>query len=402
MTFGGACLGKADGKAVFIPYAVPGETLSVDVTEEKRDYNTARIVEILTPSPHRVQPICPLYGTCGGCNMMHIDDAYQQELRAGVLKDTFERAGIVPPQIQIIAGSASGYRSRFQFHNGSLQARRSNTEFPLTYCPVAVKEINDWLASVPQSARPSGRVHVFGGSFAEPNFVIAEAAGMAEPVMQPRSAVRGKGRRTVGKKATNRHFAGTLPDPAFIVQARILNKTVKFDVRGFFQSNIPVLEKAVETLCEDLSGRSVLDMYAGAGTFSVFLADKFECVTMVEHNRDALAFAEINMAGTVHESYGISGEKWTAEHAETIIRSNGSFDAVVIDPPRSGMETAVCKWLCENHPRIIRSVSCDPATHARDIVRLVQAGYTLERLYLLDFYPQTSHIESLAFLSYHA
>ena len=133
-------------------------------------------------------------------------------------------------------------------------------------------------------------------------------------------------------------------------------------------------------------------MYAGCGTFSVFLADIFKEVTLVEHNRDALVFAEENLKGIKHQSFGLSGEKWvqTAE--------NKYFDAVVIDPPRSGMEKEVCKWLCKSKIPQIRSVSCDPATHARDLSFLLKAGYELKKLYLLDFYPNTSHIESLAIL----
>ncbi|MDE6350569.1 MAG: class I SAM-dependent RNA methyltransferase, partial [Treponemataceae bacterium] len=98
-----------------------------------------------------------------------------------------------------------------------------------------------------------------------------------------------------------------------------------------------------------------------------------------------------------HESYGVSGAKWVRENAAQVIAHGGEFDAVVIDPPRAGMEKEVREWLCAHKPRHIRSLSCDPATHARDAAALIRAGYALTALYLPDFYPQTSHIESLAF-----
>ena len=147
-------------------------------------------------------------------------------------------------------------------------------------------------------------------------------------------------------------------------------------------------------------GKTVLDMYAGSGTFSVFLADFFERVVLVEHNRDALVFAEENLRGKQHESFGLSGEKWVQYSAQNTIAQYGGFDAVVIDPPRSGMEKEVCKWLCRTHVPQIRSVSCNPSTHARDAAFLVRAGYKLTKLFLLDFYPHTAHIESLAFFEY--
>ena len=170
---------------------------------------------------------------------------------------------------------------------------------------------------------------------------------------------------------------------------------ITFDVKGFFQSNVTMLEKTIEIIKKDFGGQHLLDMYAGVGTFSTFLSDNFTKTTLVEHNRDAISLAEINLHGTNHESYGVSGEKWVNEYADKI---KTEFDGVVIDPPRNGMEKSVLKWLCSSNIPSIRSVSCDPITHARDIKELVKNGYLLKELYLLDYYPQTTHIESLAIL----
>lgn len=396
MVFGGDCIGKNNGKTVFIPFAIPGEKLEVEITDSKRDYDTAKIVRIVTPSEYRTEPQCPLYGKCGGCNMMHIQGAYQRELRMNILRDCFEREGIRTPEIEPVYGKETGYRCRFQFHDGGLAERNSNSVVHITNCPVAVPEINNWLAAVPQEKRPRGRIHVFGSSFADPSFIAAQ-----EDLPKPRqeTTYMKSGSRTI-KRKVNQYFSGTSLNPANIASVQFAGKTVKFDIQGFFQSNIEVLEKAVGAICSGLSGNSVLDMYSGAGTFSVFLADHFSKVTLVEHNRDALVFAEMNMAGKKHESYGVSGEKWVKENAPGILKTQGPFDAVVIDPPRSGMERAVCSWLCETHPHFIRSVSCDPATHARDAAKLIHAGYVLKTLNLLDFYPETSHIESLACFEY--
>jgi 23S rRNA (uracil1939-C5)-methyltransferase len=171
-------------------------------------------------------------------------------------------------------------------------------------------------------------------------------------------------------------------------------------VQGFFQSNLEVLEKSIEVLSQNLSGKNLLDMYAGCGTFSVFLSDFFEKTCLVEHNRDAIVFAEENLREKKHESFGLSGERWVKFSAQNYVANNGNFDAVIIDPPRSGMEREVCKWLASSKIPQIRSVSCNPSTHARDAALLIKAGYTLSKLYLLDFYPHTSHIESLAFFEY--
>ncbi len=398
MVLGGNCLAKVNGKNVFVPYSLPGETLDVEITKSFRDYDLAKITGIVKPSPHRVQPFCPLYGICGGCNMQHIDTDYQRTLRAEMLRDCFEREGINPPDIQIISGKEKGYRARIQLTDGGFNERESNRIVSLASCPVATDAVNAYLSRVEQKNRPRGRVHIFGDERVQ-NASLFDHLILAEE----KNAVK-IGERNLDEKLKKKikhyvkpRFAGTSADSGNFCKLSILGKAIQFDVQGFFQSNLEVLEKTVSTLTENLGGKRALDMYAGAGVFSLFLSDIFEEITLVEHNRDALVQAEINLAGKKHQSYGVSGAKWVRQNAEQILANEGPYDAVVIDPPRSGMEKEVRDWLCQHKTGQIRSVSCDAATHARDSAALIKAGYTLEKLYLLDFYPQTAHIESLAF-----
>ena len=401
MVSGGDCLSHINGKNVFIPYAIPGETLEIEVTKSFRDYDTARIVRIITPSPHRVDALCPLYGTCGGCNMQHIDAAYQRELRASILRECFEREGIPCPPIATISGSDTGYRARIQLTNGGFNKKESNEVVSLERCPIATSEINAYLSRTPQNERPKNRVHLF----ADERMTAAEKIIVAEEREKLAKEIKVQGGASSKRKEKlrlqkNRHFAGTTLNEHNRCEVSLLGKTIAFDVQGFFQSNLGVLEQTISELTKNLGGKTVLDMYAGSGTFSVFLADLFERVVLVEHNRDALVFAEENLRGKQHESFGLSGEKWVQYSAQNTIAQYGGFDAVVIDPPRSGMEKEVCKWLCRTHVPQIRSVSCNPSTHARDAAFLVRAGYKLTKLFLLDFYPHTAHIESLAFFEY--
>ena len=169
-------------------------------------------------------------------------------------------------------------------------------------------------------------------------------------------------------------------------------KKISFDVRGFFQSNLFVFEKVLKLILQNLDGgKNILDMYAGCGSISAFLSDLYENVVLVEHNRDALVYAEQNLFEKKHTSFGMSGAMWIKNCALTC----QPFDACVIDPPRSGMEKEVCDYLCSSNIKKIISLSCDPSTHARDCKKLIEAGYKIEKIYLLDFYPNTSHIESL-------
>ena len=132
--FGGNSLAKIDNKSVFIPYAIPGETLSINIVQHKNDYDNAEIIEIINPSEHRVTPPCKYYGICGGCNMMHIDTDYQHELRKQMLIDTFAQFKIdVSDKIEIIKAEDYNYRSRFQFTNGGLSQKNTNNIINIEY-----------------------------------------------------------------------------------------------------------------------------------------------------------------------------------------------------------------------------------------------------------------------------
>lgn len=406
MVYGGDCIAKIDGKTVFVPYAIPGEKLEVEIEKENRDYSVAKIVNILEPSPKRVEPFCKYYGVCGGCNMQHISDDYQKELRKSILEDAFIREDVDFPEVKVISASPTAYRTRFQFHDGGMMQKLSNSIVPIENCPCASKEINKYLSEIPFEQRPRGRIHVFGSEKIvsipdDYDKIIVADDSLAQKRISEKKSRPQAGKRVNGKKIKQirPRFEGTVSVPVNACTVRLCGKDIAFDVQGFFQSNLDVLEETIPKITEGLGGKNVLDMYAGCGTFSVFLADLFENVVLVEHNRDALVFAEQNLAGKKHESFGLSGETWTKYHAQTFVERNGAFDAAVVDPPRSGMEKSVRKWLSESGIPSIRSLSCDIATQARDVKFLVRnGGYKLKELYLLDFYPQTGHIESLAVL----
>ncbi len=397
MIFGGNCIAKVNGKTVFIPYSLPNEKLIIEITETYKDYDIAKIVEILTPSPHRIKPRCSLYGLCGGCNMMHIDDNYQIELRKSILKDCFERENIEIPEITAITSQSCNYRNRFKLIDGGLSIKKGNVVVNLTNCPVASPEINNYFKNNSQQNRPKGRVHVFGS-----NQLLTDSAFCKNIVIEQSKtpiAIQTLPKKKI-KHQIKKIYSGTVIDEQNKVTIMLKGKKLTFDVRGFFQSNIAVLENIIDIVTGTQHGNNVLDMYSGCGTFSVFLADLYNKVYMVEHNRDAMVFAEQNMAGTLHEGFGVSGKNWIKYNAPGILSSIGNFDQVIIDPPRSGMEKEVCNWLCMQKIPYINSVSCNPSTHARDAAKLIKSGYTLTKLYLADFYPQTSNIESIACFEY--
>lgn len=381
MINGGKCIAKLNGKTVFVSNVLPEEEVSIRISEQKKDYDEAIPISILKPSPFRRQPICKNYMICGGCSLQIANDDYQKELRKNILYDSLIRSGIQEtqlPQIQVISGSSWEYRNRFQFHNNNGLMKASGNEIiQIDECPIATKKIQEYLKDFSRQNKPENtRTQVFSSEkiITENKIIIAKE----------NNKIQGTGKRKI--------YGGTLIDGQQEVQIDLLGKQLSFDVRGFFQSNIEMLEKTISLVIEGLSGNKVLDFYSGVGTFSIFLADLFKHVSLVEHNRDALVMAEKNLQNIPHESFGLSGENFVKQ------AKNFSYDAVVIDPPRSGMEKQVNKWLCESKIPVIRSLSCDPVTQSRDVKKLLDAGYQIEKIFLLDYYPQTSHIESLIHL----
>ncbi|MCM1320710.1 MAG: RsmD family RNA methyltransferase [Bacteroides sp.] len=397
IVYGGYCLAKINGKKIFVSGALPDETIRVNIIRSKQDYAMANTAEVIEPSPHRVKPICPHYGLCGGCNMQHIDNEYQKLLRSEILKDAFFREGIRVPVPQIICGPDTEYRSRFQFHDGKLKQRAGQALTEAESCCVAESAVREFLRETKENP-PNGRAHVFGSAFCTERRVVFFPAEIDNHANAKKYDDIIK-RKKIKTNSTRRIYQGTAQTDDTVCSVSLLGKNISFDVRGFFQSNMYVLEKLIPILCSGLSGNNLLDMYCGVGTLSAFASASFEKTVLVEHNRDALVYAEQNVSAA-HESYGMSGAKWVRFCASQFEKNDRLFDAVIIDPPRSGMEKEVREWLCRTKPPLIRSLSCDPSTHARDCAALIAAGYELTRLYLADFYPQTSHIESLAFLEY--
>ena len=166
--FGGKSLGKIDGKNVFLPFAIPGEELEINITESKKDYDNGQIVKILKESPYRQEAPCKYYGKCGGCNMLHIKPDYQRELRKIILQDIFAQNGIdIKDKTQVIFGPEYNYRARFQLNEGGLSVYNSNLIVPIDNCLCAEKVINEYFAQTSMNDRPKGRTHLFASQFSE-------------------------------------------------------------------------------------------------------------------------------------------------------------------------------------------------------------------------------------------
>ncbi len=363
---GGDGLGFMDGKAVFVPGALPGERVRVESVESRADFSRAMLRQVLSASPHRREPPCPLAGTCGGCDWQHIEYAEQLAQKKSIVAEALRRtggirleeAGVGPLAIE--HGIPLGYRARLQVHRGAggalgFMAAASNTVVPVQSCPVATRDANRVFLSAPPEGADRFTVFGHGGAFA---------------------------------------FEGS-PDGEEI-RLEILGVPIAFSVRCFFQSNVEALEKLILFVKGALGGPAAgpaADLYCGVGVFGAFLASAFAGITAVESDRTAIAYAKRNVARGRNKFFATDVETWTAER-----QARAPFSAAVVDPPRTGLSRKVREYLADRKPPALVYVSCNPVTLARDLAFLVSSGFALKDMRLFDFFPQTSHVETVAVL----
>ena len=355
---GGDGLAFDGGKAVFIAGVLPGERVEARVTERRKDFDRARLVKVIDPSPSRVLPACSLAGECGGCDWMHI--SYEEQLRQKVslVRETLRRTGGIEIDVLEIEPSRPlASRNRAQLHRdgeGRLgyMAAAAHRIVPVRTCPIVVPGIEAFFAGVEKAPEGLDRFTVF-----------SDGAGAAA-----------EGR-----------------DEERDLSVVVRGKRIQLSVGCFFQSNLMMLEKLVPVVVDGLSGATAADLYCGVGLFASFLAPHFSRVICVESSGMSIGYARRNVGGEQNEFHPMSAESWLASGA-----ARGPFDAVVVDPPRIGLSPVVRAWIGATRPTTVRYVSCNSVTLAHDLAQLLREGMLLEEIRLFDFYPQTSHVEAVA------
>ena len=397
MVAGGDCLSRLpDGRAVFVPFVLPGEVVQVALVDEKKRYAHARPVEILQPSPERISPRCIHFGECGGCQYQHLAYAGQLRLKEALLLDQFQRiAHIDDPPIQPIVPSPNPwhYRNHVQFHlgqNGELGFVHADGEHLLIIeeCHLPQAEIN---ALWPQlELGPESGVYRLGirqDSFDDIMLILEgddpEAPEFSEDI--PVSAVYTPPEARLTVLAGDDHLVYTLHDRPFQVSAR-----------SFFQVNTPMAEKMITYLLENHTLKEdtrAIELYAGVGAFSAFIAPKVSHLTAIESSGSACHDFAINLDEFDNVVL------YEAEAEAVLPTLNIEADLLVMDPPRAGLTPAVHDALAKLHPQQITYISCDPATLARDTKHILGNGYQLESITPFDLFPHTAHVESIAILS---
>jgi len=382
--YGGDGLARVDGRVVLAPYVAAGERVRVEVERERRGLIEGRTVEILEPAAERIAAECPYFGRCGGCHYQHLPYAAQLAAKRAILTEVIERVGkMAPPeQIGVVAGEPFGYRNRIQLHVDAntlgYREARSHRLCAIERCPVASPKLNQIVATFGEMARDRRW----------PNFLRAFEIFTDEERVQLNVL-------ETARPLSHRFFEWCgeripgLADGALDYQGRF-----RVSRNSFFQVNRFLIDALVTTALPD-AGKNyagwALDLYAGVGLFTLPLAGRFERVVSVEAGGAAVRDLKFNA-----ERAGISNV--TAEQASVesyLIGLEAAPDFVLLDPPRAGLGKAVVRHLIELAPPGLTIVSCDPSTLARDLAGLTTGGYAIDRMVLVDLFPQTFHLETV-------
>ena len=411
MAFKGYGVARIHGKVVFVPYTVAGDKAWVEIAEEKKNYSTGRLIELIEPSPRRVNPPCPYFGSCGGCQWQHINDTAQVELKKEILRNLLKRlAGLKEiPSIEVFPSPKPyDYRIRIQlkvkekamgyYREGSHQI------VDINHCPISHPLVNRIIRKLREES-------VVFQLTKEIDISVSQEEGegilLFHPHPHPHNRQIGpfvkrllqsepifRGIAVAGKRKLT-----LFGDPLELTIPSYQERNLKLRISpgSFSQVNPGQNQRLIQIVLqfsEATKEDRILDLYAGVGNLTLPLAMRAKEVLGIEENRTAVDDADFNA-----ERNGIQHCYFIQGRVEDVL-SNWEREVphlIVLDPPRAGCKT-ILDQVVRLNPRKIIYVSCEPATFARDLRLFSEKGYFLERLSLIDMFPQTYHMEVVGLL----
>jgi len=413
--------GEGAGRTVFVPFTLPQEIVEASLRGEKDGFEDAVLIKVLRPSANRVQPGCRHFGECGGCHYQHANYDAQITMKVGVLRETLERAGLnTLPQVEVHSAAPWGYRNRTQLRikqtNGATRvgySRRGTNEFlAIEECPILAPLL--WraanaLVQVAAESSVAGRwasgiveMELFTNSDEKKLQMAVLVAknqtglsGFCERMRELVPELVGAGASLLAAQPAQRRSqrAGSLASWGTEgLNYRAAEEDYWVSRGGFFQVNRFLVDKLVKVVTSGRRGSLAWDLYAGVGLFSRALAQEFSQVVAVEASGSDL-LRSFKGAGKR------AVEATTVEFLRGAVVQRERPDLIVMDPPRAGVGSEVCALLARLSAPTLVYVSCDPVTLARDLKLLVQSGYTVLKVHMVDLFPQTFHLESVVVLS---
>lgn len=416
LAYGGDAMGRdSSGRAVFVPFGLPGETVRVRLVEERKHFARAELLEVLQASPQRITPKCKHFFTplptgeglgvraaCGGCHYQNLSYPNQLAAKTEIIRDQLMRIGKIenPPAREIVPSPVEwNYRNHIQFHldedanlgfirAGAESARHASpySVLPISECHLPEASLNAlWPNLHFEPGTALERVALRAG---EELLLVLESDSPETPEIEIEAELS-------VVHLTDDDAVVLAGDDHLVIE--VLGRPFKVSAGSFFQVNTRMAEKMVEHVLALLPSNdsriTIFDVYCGVGLFSAFLAPRCERLIGIELSPSACADFEVNL----NEFENV--ELYEAPAEAVLPGLDVKPDIVLLDPPRAGLDKAALDALMALQPPKIIYVSCDPSTLARDLKRMLEHGYTLQQVTPFDLFPQTYHIESISLLT---
>ncbi len=396
----GEGVGRIEGKATFIPYAIPGETVEIEIVEQNKSYLRAKLLEVITPSEARVIPDCPHYYSCGGCAYQHMTYAKQLELKRGILQDTLQRIGKINAEVKPMLGMEDPwrYRNKVVWHlqnTGDEVAmgyymNDSHDLLDIDTCKLISQPMEDLSLYLKDrvttvKARQDGSITIRESSLDGSLMAILDGLRTI-----PMELIESFPKLKSLYKMNGKQLSLGWGKAGF--EDQVNNIRCYLSPLSFFQVNpaqTQVLYELVRDYCKPQPKDRLLDAFCGTGSIGLYLSSYVKKVTGVENYSPAVANARENAARN-----NINNCEFIAGACETVIpQLKQKFDLVVLDPPRAGCEEELIRSIIRIAPRCIVYVSCNPSTLARDLAIFTSSGYEVDEVQPIDMFPQTHHVE---------
>jgi 23S rRNA (uracil1939-C5)-methyltransferase len=409
MAFKGYGVARIDGKVTFVPYTMTGDEAWIGITQEKKSYSTATLVEIVKPSPRRANPTCPYFGSCGGCQWQHIDYSAQAGLKEEILRNLLKKLGGLKeiPSIKVFPSPKSyDYRVRIQlkvkgramgyYREGSHQI------VDIDHCPISHPLVNRIFRNLREESAvlqlmKEIEINVSpeegGGTILfHPHSDDRRIEPLVKKLLQGDKILRGIAIAGRGK-------INLLGDPIDFTIRSYQDRNLKLRIApgSFSQVNLEQNQTLIQTVLQFSEVNKedrVLDLYAGVGNLTLPLAMGAKEILGIEENRAAVKDGQFNAErNKIENCHFIQGR---VEHVLSDWERERPY-LIVLDPPRAGCKTIMDR-VVRLEPEKIIYVSCEPTTFARDLRLFLERGYSLQRLSLIDMFPQTYHMEVVGLL----
>jgi tRNA/tmRNA/rRNA uracil-C5-methylase (TrmA/RlmC/RlmD family) len=368
---GGLGIARVDEKPVFVPFTLPGEKVNISITQGKKSFAFGKVEKWMETSSRRIEPACPLFGMCGGCQFQMTDYETQLEIKKGIIQESVNRIGKmdVPVNDSIPSDSQFHYRNKGSFQVFGQEEigyckPRTTIPFAIEDCPIMEKAINEKIR----------------------NF-------LSDP--QEREKLQGMKALVIRSNNHGETINSTIKRDAFTEKVAGLDFMV--DVDTFFQVNRTIVPKWLSYIQKLMAthkvGKGLLDLYCGVGIIGQYLAPEFDRVIGMEINKRL-----VENGNAVLERNGITNAEFMVADASKFYDYGFDYDTVVINPPRKGISYRMIQTLVKTAPKVVIYSSCNPDTFARDIRQLSEGGYRIDEIQPFDMFPQTQHSEVVAVL----